>query len=252
MSLQVKTQNLFEFISHVFAIDLPIDRDVTKYNELWWQADMIQSPNCKIKEFYVGNVALEPNESEKLDEDIWLSVTKRSYEKPPDLPSILNDWIDLSSNPTKRPSPKPLIIKTVSFDEDAQRVAIFKEYEKSWKDWKKIKIGEVPPLPEILKEWIDETKLNKSLVILSERRVEERFEDDKERLDIFNKYVEGLWKLWSQQVLPLFKANTLYDQLFSLYQRLSVEGDRIEIIWGHLFLSWNHGTGNSIWLYTKC
>jgi very-short-patch-repair endonuclease len=247
MSIEVKIQNLFEFISHVFAIDLPIDRDVTKYDELWWQADMIQSSNCKIKEFYAGNVALEPDEPEKLDEDTWLSVTKRSYKKPPDLPYILNDWVDLSSNPTRSPSPKPSIIRTVSFDEDTQRVAVFKEYEKSWNDWKKIKAGEIPSLPEILKEWIDKIKFSESLVILKERRFEERFEDDRNRLDAFNKYVEGPWKSWSEQVLPQFIANHLYDELFSLYQRLSVEGDRIEIIWGHLFLSWNHSSGNKIY-----
>lgn len=43
------------------------------------------------------------------------------------------------------------------------------------------------------------------------------------------------------------KANVLYDELFSLHQRLSVEGDRIEIVWGHLFLSWEHSPGNIVY-----
>ena len=61
-----------------------------------------------------------------------------------------------------------------------------------------------------------------------------------------NNYLENHWDPWAKQVLPLFKANELYDQLFSLHQRLSVEGDRIEILWGHLFLAWNYSAGIKI------
>ncbi len=50
--LKDKTHRLFEYISQVYSIDLPVVRDVTKYEaELWWQADIILSAQCKIKEF---------------------------------------------------------------------------------------------------------------------------------------------------------------------------------------------------------
>ena len=39
MSVQSKAERLFEFISQVYSIDLPVNRDITKYGmELWWQA----------------------------------------------------------------------------------------------------------------------------------------------------------------------------------------------------------------------
>lgn len=93
MSLTDKAQRLFEYISHVYAIDLPVDRDVTKYGaELWWQLDIIQSAQYKIKEFYTGSDDKESDDTqESLSEDIWLSITKRKYDDPPELPDILKE-----------------------------------------------------------------------------------------------------------------------------------------------------------------
>ncbi len=245
MSVTDKAQRLFEYISHVYAIDLPVDRDVTKYGaELWWQADIVQSAQCKIKEFHTGNDDRESDDTqESLSDDIWLSVTKRKYDDPPELPGILKEWVNLSSNPTKLPTSKPSIIRTISFDSGSQRVAAFNKHVESLKQWEESKTGSKPTLPENLIGWIDEAQL----IPVESRDFEERFDDDKNRVTAFHNYIERAWKLWAERVLPLYRANILYDELFSLHQRLSVEGDRIEIVWGHLFLSWNHSSGNTIY-----
>ena len=245
MSLTDKAQRFFEYISHVYAIDLPVDRDVTKYGaELWWQDDIVQSAHCKIKEFHAGNDDKESDDTqESLSDDIWLSVTKRKYDDPPELPGILKEWVNLSSNPTKLPTSKPSIIRTISFDSDSQRVAAFNKHVESLKQWEESKTGSKPTLPGNLIGWIDEAQL----IPVESRDFEERFDDDKNRVTVFHNYIERAWKLWAERVLPLYRANILYDELFSLHQRLSVEGDRIEIVWGHLFLSWNHSAGNTIY-----
>src|SRR4030042_6193284 len=244
MSLTDKAQRLFDYISHVYAIDLPVDRDVTKYGaELWWQADIIQSAQCKIKEFHTESDDTESDGTqERSSEDIWLSITKRKYDDPPELPDILKEWVNLSSNPTKLPTSKPSIIRTISFESDRQRAASFKKHVISLMQWEESKTGSKPSLPENLVGWIDEAQL----VPFGSRDFEENFDDDKNRVTELRNYTERVWKLWSERVLPLYKANILYDQLFSLHQRLSVEGDRIEIAWGHLFLSWNHSAGNTV------
>lgn len=250
MSTLDKAERLFEYISQVYAIDLPIDRDVKKYGaELWWQAEIVQSAQCNIKLFQELKDNLElPELTETLGEDTWLSVTKRSYDAPPELPSILKEWIDLSSNPTKLPFPKPSILKKVSFESDVRRVAAFRDYIESLKNWEQLQTTQKPPLPQILIGWIDETRPNNQPPVpLESREFEERFEDDRNHLDAFNKYIEGQWKSWSERVMPSFKANNLYDELFSLYQRLTVEGDRLEVIWGHLFLAWTHSPRNIVY-----
>jgi DNA polymerase III delta prime subunit len=188
MSAQDKAANLFEYISKVYAIDLPVARIVTGYDDLFWrQADLIPCSHCKIKEFDRGNKSNETNEQpDAVAEDAWLAVYKSSYDDPPPAPPVLKEWVAPSSNPTKKPKPLPA------------------------------------------------------------REGGEKFEDKLARLTALNNYLETQWDPWAKQVLPLFKANELYDQLFSLHQRLSVEGDRIEILWGHLFLAWNYSAGIKI------
>src|SRR5262245_27057873 len=188
MSAQDKAANLFEYISKVYAIDLPVARIVTGYDDLFWrQADLIPCSHCRIKEFDRGNKTNEPNEpSEAVAEDAWLAAYKSSYDEPPPLPLVLKEWVAPSSNPARRPKPAPA------------------------------------------------------------REGGERFEDKPARPTALNNYLESQWDPWAKQVLPSFKANELYDQLFTLHQRLSVEGDRIEILWGHLFLAWNYSAGIKI------
>ena len=93
MSLKDKAYRLFSYISQVYSIDLPVIRDISEHKaELWWQGDLIHSEQCKIKEFDIEQ-SVEATEglSESLNEDAWLSVIKRQYEQPPNLPDVLKE-----------------------------------------------------------------------------------------------------------------------------------------------------------------
>ena len=208
--LKDKAQRLFEFIRQVYAIDLPIERDVTGYGtEVWWQAEIVISPNCKIKTFDEINGNHEPRELAELTptEDVWLSITKRTYDDPPELPSLLQGWVDLSSNPTRQPSPKPSILKVVSFDEDIRRVAAYNEYITSLKDWTQLQMGKMPNPAEILSGWIESRTASGQLPThISRREFEEKFEDNKNRIDAMNQYLGGPWKLWTTLFISRFKS----------------------------------------------
>ena len=55
MSVKEKAQRLFEYISQVCAIDLPVTRDVAEYKgEIWWQSEILKSSNLEIREFDKG------------------------------------------------------------------------------------------------------------------------------------------------------------------------------------------------------
>lgn len=250
MSIKDKAHRLFDYISQVYSIDLPAIRNISQYKaEFWWQADLVCSSQCKIKEFETEEISSDTEDlSEPLNGEAWLSVTKRQYDQPPDLPSVLTDWVNLSFNPTKIPSPKPSLSKIVSFDDDKDRVSAFRKYKVAWEDWKESKVGKVPDIPEILNGWLLTSQPDDEIPApVSERKFEERFEDNPVRVEALKSYISGAWKLWSERVLPLFKANMLYDQLFSLHQRLSIEGDRIEIIWGHVLLAWEYSLENIVY-----
>ena len=250
MTVQDRAQRLFEYISQVYAIDLPVSRDLTKYGaELWWQADFVPSPQCRVKLFDTGSISTEASgQEESIEQEAWLSVSKRSYDSPPSLPAALREWIELSSDPTKQPTPKPSIVKRVPFEANQQRVTAFAEYTEAWRDWERTREDSPPPIAEILAGWIDETQaVDLPPELVQEREIEERFEDDPTRALALNNYVENQWGAWVKRVLPSFKANQLYDQMFSLHQRLTVEGDRIEILWGHVLISWNHSVGTKVY-----
>ncbi len=246
MTAQDNAANLFEYISKVYATDLPVIRDVTGYEDVfWWQSSLISCPQCKIKEFDRGNKESDANELvEAVAEDAWLSVSKRSYDDPPPLPSVLRDWVATSTNPTRRPAPKRSIFRRVHFKDDIRRVAEFSKYLEAWKEWKDGVVADQPPVSDILADWGARSQSDEQIPEpIPVREIEERFDDEPSRLMALNSYLEDQWEPWAKRTLPLLRANELYDQLYSLHQRLSVEGDRIEILWGHLFLSWNSGAG---------
>lgn len=246
MSIQRNAQDLFEYIAEVYSIDLPVIRDVLGYGDgRWWQAELVPSRFCKIKSFD------DDNDTQLGSDDTggaWLSVLKSACDPPPPLPESLLDWVPLSPNPSKRPSPRPKISKRHRFDEDPARLSLYDEYRKAWINWEKQREEQGPGIPEPLRDWLDLSRGESNLPTpIQEQEREERFEDDQNRPVLLDTYLTTQWSLWAERTLPAFRANELYDQLFSLHQRLSVEGDRWEIVWGHLFLNWQHSPGQAIY-----
>ena len=170
-----KAKRLFEYISQVFSIGLPEDRDVRKYNaEYFWHADIHASLQCKVKGFESQVTADPPG-------NVWLWVKKDAIPVVPALPEILDGWVEISNNPLEHS--RIIVSKTVD-------------------------------------------------------GIKELFENKEERINAFVRYHDTDWHRWSTVAKPIYLANQLYDKLFVLHQRLSIESDKFEIMWGHLFLSW--------------
>ncbi|MEI8015298.1 MAG: AAA domain-containing protein [Nitrospira sp.] len=246
MSIQRNAQDLFEYIAEVYSIDLPVIRDVLGYGDgRWWQAELVSSRFCKTKCFDdESDTPVGPEDTG----GAWLSVLKSACDPPPPLPESLLDWVQLSPNPSKRPSPRPKISKRHRFDDDPARLSLYDEYRKAWINWEKQREKQRPGIPDPLKDWLDLSLGESNLPTpIQEQEREERFEDDQNRQVLLDAYLTTQWPLWADRTLPAYRANELYDQLFSLHQRLSVEGDRWEILWGHLFLNWQHSPGQAIY-----
>ncbi|MBF0539071.1 MAG: AAA family ATPase [Nitrospirae bacterium] len=209
-SVSDKAQRLFEYIRQVFSIDLPVERDVASYSvELWWQGDIPVCQSCMVRPFHNGDNATESDDAEP-----WFSVTKHSYDTPPPLPADLQQWVGSINNPTKRPQPMS------------------------------------PPDPATVRSVTDPATVRSVTDPATVRSVTDQytcFDDDPERPASLARYIEQQWLPWAEGVLPQHRANAIYDQLFALRQRLNIEGDRLEIMWGHLFLSWRHSDNNTIY-----
>ena len=243
MSVRQQAKQLFEYISHVYAIDLPVTRDVTAYRaELWWQTDLMPCSQCAVREFDTASSENDQGGEGALTQpEPWLSVLKRPIEKPPQPPAEIKDWLTLVPNPEKPPQPKPSILKREKFSDSKARVETFRTFAASWKSALPSDRPRTTPVPALLGGWVDTNGNGDDVAPMTERETEERFQDDPRRVSTLTEYLEGQWRKWADRVTPFFRTNVLYDQLYALHQRLSVEGDRIEILWGHLLLAWDRG-----------
>lgn len=183
--LQDKAKRLFEYISQVFSIGLPEDRDVREYKaELFWNANIHTSPQCKIKGIEPQQITSAP------PGNAWLWVKKEAMPAVPALPTVLEGWVEISKNPFKS----------------------------------------------------SQTVTNRDV-----GGHNESFEDDPNRVKDFIRYHDTEWNRWSEAAKPVYLANLLYDKLFALHQRLSIESDKFEILWGHLFLSWHSDNASQVY-----
>jgi DNA polymerase III delta prime subunit len=248
MSAQQLAKQLFDYISHVLAIDLPVTRDVTAYRaELWWQIDLVPCSQCAVREFNASSTENEQGNGALTQPDPWLSVLKRPIENPPQPPSEIRDWVTFDPSPENPPQSKPSILKRERFSDSKARIEAFRTFATRWKTVLPSDRARMVPVPDLLLGWVDASGSVDDVNPMTERETEERFLDDPRRVSAFAKYIDGQWRKWADRVTPFYHANVLYDQLYALHQRLSVEGDRIEILWGHLLFAWDHGPGEHLY-----
>ncbi|MCQ4573857.1 MAG: AAA family ATPase [Candidatus Brocadiales bacterium] len=207
-----KTTRLFDYIAKVLSIDLPVIRNIIEHKEqLWWLNDVPVGSSCRLRK--VDSVEASEEASE---EEWWLSVRKTEIKEAPSLPEELQDWVELDfHNPSKLPE---------AFPSRSREVSSGDYYNKE-------------ELPE---------NADKNQQVIDKELISERFEDDPTRADLLNDYIANQWGPWSKKFMPYFRANRLYRELYSLHQRLQIDGERIELLFGHALLTWKHKEGVTI------
>lgn len=110
-----------------------------------------------------------------------------------------------------------------------------------WMSVERPHLIEAPTPPSKLIDWISDWKHpdKKPKPIASKGKKE--FQKDTERVELLENWLHDEWKPWAAEVASKFKVKRVYDELFSLYNRLQTEGDSVEIVWGHGLLNWEIG-----------
>jgi hypothetical protein len=230
-----KAIKLFTYLESVLQLDDKVDRDFKKVlyeNSVWWRSDFPSIDNLKVRSF----------SSDSEDEDgavAWLRVEKKKIPKPPVLPKILTEWVSEESlkNPQNSLFALDKISRKVNFSDDKEREDEFKKFCKSYRDGDEI--------PEALLDWVT-INLKNGPEKIDTNYVDDYFSDHQELGELLNKYKDNEWNDWAKDVLEIYKANTLYDQLYALRLSLKNQGDNYELLWGHGILSWDHPTGGEI------
>lgn len=228
-----KAIKLFTYLENVLQLDDKVDRNFkeTLYeNSIWWRSDFPNINNLKIKQF----------SSEEDDGDtVWLRVEKKKISKPPQLPKILNEWISEENlnNPQSSLLALEKISRKINFNESKERENDFKQFSKNFKEGNEV--------PKSLFSWVTiNPKTGPEKVDFS--YIDDFFSDHSELCDLLDKYKNNEWNTWAENVLEIYKANTLYDQLYALRLSLKNQGDNYELLWGHGILSWKHPVGGDI------
>ena len=112
-------------------------------------------------------------------------------------------------------------------------------YKDAWFEvYKQDDIPHSPVLPKKLKGWIAYFDDPSRFPEIKEKCTE-KFEDDEDRVKIYESWIQDVWKPWSRTALPERKIQKLYNEYFSLYQRFQREENSIELMCGHGMLNWN-------------
>ena len=207
-----KTVRLFDFFAKVLSIDLPVIRNILEHKEqLWWLSDVPVGPSCQLRKVNSNEASKEIS-----GEEWWLKVKKTEIKEAPSLPEELKGWVELDfHNPSKLPEIIPSRTREAPIDNSLSKEGLFKNPDKS------------------AREKVAET-------------ISEKFEDDPERPNLLSNYIVDQWEPWSKGFMLYFEANQLYSELYTLHQRLQIDGERIEFLFGHALLTWKHKQGATI------
>ena len=121
--------------------------------------------------------------------------------------------------------------------------------EEAWLEVHKQEVSSPPAPPQILQSWLNGDIKNpekRPSYTPSKKQIdmEIRFEESEDRTVAWEKWIDS-WDRWSEAMLPKYKIQRLYGELFSLIQRFQREDEIIELVWGHGLFKWNHA-GQSI------
>ena len=231
-----KVVRLFTYLEKVLALDDFIIRDFresTVNSFSWWLQDFPRdAENLYIREFDT-----EITTENIVESNAWVRVEKRNIKSAPELPKELVEWVG-EVDPLNKPKTKDKIDRHVRFDDDDNRVTIFRKFRNNFKQGDKA--------PESILDWVilSPNSLPEPIEV---KYIEDKWESHSELDKLFNDYIENDWMPWSENVKKIYKANLLYDQLYALRLLLKSEGDGYELLLGHGLLTWKHPAVGSIY-----
>jgi len=122
---------VFDYLQAVIRLGLKVFRTVDEHKEfILFQSELPDAPG----------VSTFTTSGEDL---FWLSVNRQNIPAPPELPKILEGWIEVPNDPNREPEiieQKQSVSgdrhqRVVSFDEESDRENAFLEYLGKWRQW---------------------------------------------------------------------------------------------------------------------
>ena len=130
------------------------------------------------------------------------------------------------------------------------------EPDEIWLEIRKPRLTRPPDPPESVGAWVRPDQLADSSLdipelyttILGESAADLplSLEDHPEVQDAWDTYVEDYWWVWAEEDRREQEVQTIYTDLFAMYQRQQRLGETFEIVFGLGFLTWNSPDGHEV------
>ncbi|MBE3588390.1 MAG: hypothetical protein IMW93_07535 [Thermoanaerobacteraceae bacterium] len=134
--------------------------------------------------------------SKEEPEGAWLSVRKQRIPDPPNPPPEVSGWL-----------------------------------EGTWKDpFKPPEVRQTKKIFAAKNSLFEPPKTDEQI---NENTAEEKFTDNPQRVRRWQKWLKEEWEPWAREAAPKKRVQELYNQLFLLKQRLDLEQENLELVWGH-------------------
>ncbi len=165
-----------------------------------------------------GRIGIQHNIVDADGVSTWLKIERLKRIAPPPIPDKIQEWVSVGNDPDIHPETKEKLIKTLP----------------EIKANKLIADGVVcgTDVTDPLKEQINEIKYKDVIFRL------ENLPQIKKDID---NYLNEQWLPWSEKEKPRRVTIKIYDDLFSLQQKIEAQGNEqpIELIWGIGIVRWS-------------
>lgn len=171
---------LFNYLKELSLLRTPLVQDLHQYTNVFWINKIPNEPEC---------VSLL---HEEVRGELWLQVKKPVIPSVPELPIILEDWLDEATNL-----------------EDITQTPKLKE-----------KIKYILPIEkkEVIED-IDEDPIPEYIYLKEQPEV----------IKEFDSYLTDLWIPWKEEYIRSLEIQNIYSLLFTIYRKQKTTGEQFEL-----------------------
>ena len=189
---------LFTFLKELTELRSRTVRSYEQYEKVLWLREVPRNHGCH-------SIAWRAIPDEELS-DVWVEVRQPRFNKVPELPASLKDWVDLYELENSAITSPPL----------RDRIVITKPRLES------------------------EEEPNRSETEIVE------LASQPELRPLFDRYVREKWVGWAEEDRKLREVQQVYSDLFAIYQKQHRLGEAFEVVLGFGCLGWKLPSGQEV------
>lgn len=188
---------LFNYLKELSLLRTPLVQDLNQYTNVFWINKIPNEPEC-----------VSPLH-EEVQGEVWLQVKKPVIPSVPELPVILMDWLDETTDIED-------ISQTPKLKDKIRNISHIEKNE--------------------VTEYVDENPIPEYIYLKEQPEV----------LNKFDSYLEDLWVPWKDEYIRSTDIQNIYSQLFTIYRKQKASGEQFELNISIGLFNWKTSNGQLV------